>query len=119
MWQWNSPKCRAAFKAFLSKTENDIFSLIPKREKVYNLTNDWYLAMSTLENDRNFITKSADKWSTIVVWDRLDYYAEAEKQLSDSNTYKDVKLSEKYQVILVKRNNIMFERLKNKGSVTC
>ena len=55
----------------------------------------------------------------MVVWDRLDYYAEAEKQLSDSNTYKDVKLSEKYQVILVKRNNIMFERLKNKGSVAC
>ena len=103
----------------LLKTEKGIFSLISKREKVYNLTNDWYLVMSSLENDRNFITKSADKGSTIVVWDRLDYLAEAEKQLSDSSTYKDVKLSEKDQVILVKRNNIMFERLKNDGSVTC
>ena len=103
----------------LLKTEKGIFSLIPKREKVYNLTNDWYLVMSSLENDRNFITKSADKGSTIVVWDRLDYLAEAEKQLSDSSTYKDVKLSEKDQVILVKINNIMFERLKNDGSVTC
>ena len=79
MWQWNSPKCCPAFKAFLSKTEKDIFSLIPKREKVYNITNDGYLVMRCLENDRNLIIKSADNGSTIVVWDRLDYLAEAEK----------------------------------------
>ena len=43
--------------------------------------------MHSLENDRNVIIKAANKGSSIVVWDRLDYLAEAQKQLSDSNTY--------------------------------
>ena len=51
--------------------------------------------MCSLENDRNVITKSADKGSSIVMWDRLNYLAEAENQFSDSNTYKEVKEQEK------------------------
>ena len=54
--------------------------------------------MRSLENDRNVIIKPADK-----MWDKLDYLAEAEKQLSDSNTCKEVKLSEKDQVKLVEK----------------
>ena len=44
--------------------------------------------MRSLENDRNVITKPADKVSSIVVIYQL---AEAENQFSDSNTYKKVK----------------------------
>ena len=62
--------------------------MIPEREKDYNLTKDEYLAMRSLENDRNVIIKPADKGSSNVVWDKLDYFAKAEKQLSDSNSYK-------------------------------
>ena len=68
--------------------------------------------MRSLENDRNVLIKPADQRSSIVVWDRLDYLAEAEKQLSDSNTYKEVKLSEKDQIKLVEKSNNMFEGLK-------
>ena len=68
--------------------------------------------MRNLENDRNVLIKPADQGSSIVVWDRLDYLAEAEKQLSDSNTYKEVKLSEKDQIKLVEKSNNMFEGLK-------
>ena len=68
---------------------------MPEREKDYNLSEDEYVVMCSLENDRNVIIKPADKGSSIVVWDRLDYFAEAEKQLSDSNTYKEVQLLEK------------------------
>ena len=74
--------------------------------------------MRSLGNDRNVIIKPADKRSSIVVWDRLNYLAEAEKQLSDSNTYKEVKLLEKEQVKLVEKSNSMFEGLKKKTVVT-
>ena len=52
--------------------------------------------------------KSPDKGSSIIVWDRLEYLAEAEKQLSDTNTNKDVKLSEKDQVKLGENSNSMY-----------
>ena len=88
--RWNPPKGHPALEAFLNETEKDVFSLIPEREKDYNLPKDEYLAMHSLENDRNVIIKPADKGSSIVVWDGLDYLAEAEKQLSDSNIDKKV-----------------------------
>ena len=47
--------------------------------------------MRSLENDRNVITKPADKGLSIVVWDRLNYLTEAENKSSDSNIYKEVK----------------------------
>ena len=74
--------------------------------------------MRSLENDRNVIIKPADKVSSIIVWDRLNYLAEVEKQLSDSNTYKEVKLPEKEQVKLVEKSNSMFEGLKKKTLIT-
>ena len=61
---WSCFRC--FFKHF-KKTEKDIFSLIPEREKDYYLTKDEQLAMRSLENDRNVITKPADKVSSIVV----------------------------------------------------
>ena len=74
--------------------------------------------MRSLENDGSVIIKPADKESSIVVRDRLDNLAEAEKELSDSNTYKEVKLSEKHRVKLVEKSNSMFEGLKKKVVVT-
>ena len=92
--------------------------MIPERNKDYNLPKDEYLAMHSLENDRNIIIKPVDKGSSIVVWDRLDYLAEAEKQLSDSNIYKEVQLSEKDQIKLVEKSNSMFKELKKKTVIT-
>ena len=50
--------------------------------------------------------------------DRLDYLAEAEKQLSNSNSYKEVKLSEKYKIKLVEKSNSMFEGFEKKIVIT-
>ena len=47
--------------------------------------------MRSLEIDRNVRIKTENKGSSIVVWDRLNYLAEAENQFIDSNTYKEVK----------------------------
>ena len=116
--EWNPPKGHSALEAFLNKTGKYIFSLIPEREKDYSLTKDEYLAMRSLANDRNVIIKPADKWSSIVVWDRLDYLAEAEKQLNDSKTYKEIQWSEKDQIKLVEKSKSMFEELKKKTVIT-
>ena len=86
--------------------------MIPEREKDYNLPKDEYLAMHSLENDRNVVIKPADKGSSIVVWDRLDYLAEAEKQRSDSN------IDKKDQIKLVQKSNSMFKELKKKTVIT-
>ena len=70
--------------------------------------------MRSLENDRNVITKPADKVSSIVVIYQL---AEAENQFSDSNTYKKVK-EQKEQIKLVAKSNSLFEGLKKKRLIT-
>ena len=70
--------------------------------------------MRSIENDRNVIIKPENKGSSIVVWDRLDYLAEAEKQLNNSKTYKEVQWSEKNQRKLVEKSNSMSEELKKK-----
>ena len=51
--------------------------------------------MRSLENGRNVITKPVDNRLSIVVWDRLNFLAEAENKSSDSNIYKEVKKQRK------------------------
>ena len=42
--------------------------------------------MRNLAEDCSIIIKPADKDSCVVVWDREDYLAEGNKQLSDNST---------------------------------
>ena len=115
--QCNPPKGHPGLEAFLNKTKKDIFYLIPGREKDYNLTKDEYLAMRSLENDRNVIIKPADKGSSNVVWDKLDYFAKAEKQLSDSNSYKRLNCRRKTSLTSLseglKKKTVIMEKEKN------
>ena len=46
----------------------------------------------------------------MVVCDRTDYLLEAEKHLSDSNNYREVKFSDNELFKLVERSNIKFKR---------
>ena len=46
--------------------------------------------MRVLDDGRSIIIKKADKGSIVVVWGRNDYILDAEKQLNDTNVYKDV-----------------------------
>ena len=47
--------------------------------------------MRGLAEDCSIIIKPADKGSCVAILDKLDYLAEAENHIKDSNTYKDVK----------------------------
>ena len=64
------------------------------------------------------LLKKADKGSCVVIWDRLDYLLEAEKQLGDKNIYKDVSFNEKILRDLVETSNKFFLNLKRTGSIS-
>ena len=59
-----------------------------------------------------------DKGSCVVVWDREDYIAEAEKQLSDKNVYRNVNSKSKILQDLDETINNIFKNLKRKGKIT-
>ena len=87
---WKPPQGHPELEKFLSQIEADIFSLLPSNTTQYNLSKEEWLAMRGLA-DRSIVIKPADKGSCVVVWDRTDYLLEAEKDLSNSSTYKEVK----------------------------
>ena len=74
--------------------------------------------MRVLVNDRSIIIKKADECSCVLLWDWNDDVAEAEKQLSDENIYKDINFKDKKLQELVDNGNKLFKSLKMKGSIT-
>ena len=52
--------------------------------------------------------KKADKSSCVIVWDRNDYIAEAEKQLNNKSVYKNVTFKEKILQDLDETSNDIF-----------
>ena len=68
-----------------------------------------------MADHRNVVIKKADKSSSVVVWDRIDYMKKAEKQLSDENVYRKVEFKEKILTNLVETSNRLFKNFKTKG----
>ena len=64
------------------------------------------------------IIKPADKGPCVVLWDREDYLAEAEKQLQDVDIYEDTDFKESDLVKLVEKSNTMFQSLRKKNLIT-
>ena len=60
---------------------------------------------------RNVVIKKTDKGSCVVIWDRLHYIMEAEKQLSDKTIYKDVTFNKNIIPNLTEKSNTIFENL--------
>ena len=69
---WNPPNDHPAIEIFLSKLENEVFSVLPVTPRDYNLSKEEWLAMRALTEDCNIIIKPADKGSRVVLWDRED-----------------------------------------------
>ena len=66
-----------------------------------------------MTSDRSIVIKrKADKGSSIVIWDRVDYLKEANKQLSEKNVYKEVEFKEKMLTELVETSNMFFKNFK-------
>ena len=68
--------------------------------------------MRSLVNDRSVVIKKADKGSCVVVWDREDYIAEAERQLGDVTVYEDVHFKEKMLQDIAETSNKLFRNFK-------
>ena len=115
---WNLPNGHPALEIFLSKLENEVFSVLPGTPCDYNLSKEEWLAMTGLAEDRNIIIKQADKGSCVVLWDREDYLAEAEKQLQDGDIFEDTDFKESDLVNLVEKSNTMFQSLRKKNLIT-
>ena len=67
---------------------------------------------------RSIVIKKADKGSCMVIWDKLDYLMEAEKQLKDRKVYQQVRFSENILTNLVEKSNTMFKNLRRKGVIS-
>ena len=73
--------------------------------------------MRGLAEDRSIVIKPAGKGSCVVVWDKLDYLAEAENHLKDNNIYKDVKFGDNDLVKLVEKSSKIFKQLLSKKNI--
>ena len=102
-----------ALEMFLSK----VFFVLPGTHCDYNLLREECLAMRGLAEDRNIIIKPVDKGSCVVLWDREDCLAEAEKQLQDVDIYEDNDFKEPDLVKLVEKRNTMFQSLRRKNLI--
>ena len=114
---WNPSKGHPTVETFLITLETEIFSVLPGTPLDYNLSKEEWLAMRGLVEDRNIIIKPADKGSCVVVWDREDYTAEADRQLKDNETYESSSLKYVDLVKLVEKSNSIFHSLLEKGNL--
>ena len=95
----------------LSRVEKNLFSDEMNGSTQSNLSGDKWKALRILADDRSIVIKSADRGSSVVIWDRDNYLQEASKQLQDTNIYEDVKFNENILTGLVERSSKIFNRL--------
>ena len=74
--------------------------------------------MWSLADDKQILTKKADKGSCVVVWDRDDYLLEAERQLKDEKIYRSITFNEKLIVDLTECSNKTFKNLRREGHLS-
>ena len=74
-----------------------------------NTSKEEWQVIRALADDRGIVIKRADKGSCEVVWNRLDYLLEIEKQLSNTNLCKCIDFREKILTYLVDSSNNMFK----------
>ena len=88
---------------FLSQIKHELFQIPDKCLPYSNLSKDEWQAIRSLTGNRPIVIKKVDKGSCAVIWDRLDYLSEAEKQLRDKNIYRDASFNDKILRDLVEK----------------
>ena len=68
-----------------------------------------------MRDDTSIIIKEAGKGSGVVVWDREDYLKEAEKHLSDKETYEELSSDSVSPLIDIVKGCLA--RVKNRGDI--
>ena len=84
------PPGDAALESFLTAIKGDILQHRPSNHKKDNLTPAERQSLSNLRNNNDIVIKPADKGSSVVVQNKTDYIAEAQRQLSDDRFYREL-----------------------------
>ena len=105
---WRGPIGPATLEAYIASNEMD-YNLRPSYTppQRQNISPGERKALRSLTQDRSIVIKPADKGSSIVVLNRLDYLREGYKQLSDDKFYK--RMNEDLTVKHVKEVNDLIE----------
>ena len=85
---WNPSKGEPHLEGFLSRVEEELFTVTERPVRHSNLSQEEWKAIRSLADDRNIFIKKADKGSCVVIWDHNDHITKAEKQLSNKDAYK-------------------------------
>ena len=112
------PERHPNLKVFLSQIENELFQTAETPLGYSNLSKEEWEAVRTLTDDRNTVTKKADKCSCVVIWNRNDYITEAESQLKNEKVYKKVSFKQDMLCDLVTKSNGFFKDLRRSGCIT-
>ena len=71
--------------------------------------------MYNLKSDQSIVMKEADKGSALVIWDKKDYFIEAEKPLSCKETYEEVLSDPSF---LIKTTHDTLEKIQRRGDIS-
>ncbi|XP_071176278.1 uncharacterized protein [Mytilus edulis] len=86
----SKPSKSATLEDIIDKIKSDVVHLASNKysSSFYNTSSDEKKAIQSLRNRNDIAIKPADKGSAVVIIDKANYIAEAERQLSDERFYK-------------------------------
>ena len=96
---------------FFSRVEEEIFSDEMNGSTQSNHFGEEWKALRNLADDRSIMINGADKFSSVVVWDRDGYLQEASRQQQGNNISKVAKFNENLLTGLAERSNKIFNSL--------
>ena len=86
----NSRNKAAAIEVHMNSLKEKLMKIEIPKDKSNNLNSKEQQDLFDLKKDKNILIRSPGKASAVVVWHREDYIKEAEKQLGNSDVYKEV-----------------------------
>ena len=94
----------------LSQKEKELFTDDFDKPSQGTLSGEEWKALRNLALDCSIVIKGADKYSSVVVWDKADYILGAAKHLNNKRVYKEVKLNENILTGFVEKSYKIFNR---------
>ena len=111
-FNWRPPLGYPNSEMFFSELEKELFegsNLSHFHQKSFSWE-EWK-ALGDLAEDRRIVIRSADRGSCVIIYDREDSLKEADRQLSDKKTYRDVKYTKNILSSIVDKSNKIFQSL--------
>ena len=89
-WEPTEASLPESLKQLLLEDTNRINNIPAHLKEKDNLTKEQVIALRSLANNQNIVIKPADKGSSIVIMDRHQYILEAERQLNNTDHYREL-----------------------------